>query len=143
RRKSRAITHRLDRQRGHPRVSADAGHFAANLSHEAEVLRKELLEISRRDEAQPPRRTEPTSEPRTERTILDRRPRGERSSALADNRVSRTRNASTSITVPLTITVSLGSSGVPDLHMDETRSGGGRSVDVQEAVTPDEDYDNR
>jgi len=118
---------------------------ATDLSREAEVLRKELLEISRRDDAQPPKSIERASEPRTERTTLDRRPRVERASALADNRVSRARNGSTSITIPLTITVSLGSSGLSDQHVDEAHPRGGppRGVDAQEAVTPDEDYDNR
>jgi len=108
---------------------------AKNLSPEAEKLRRELLQISQLDGAQPHEvklaAPKPWPEPGPEDVPHPQ----------------RARNGSVSVTLPLTVTVSLGGSGGQSLQVgvaNPAPAGGTMgTVDTQEVIKPDEDYDNR
>jgi endonuclease G len=109
---------------------------AKNLSPEAEKLRKELLDNSRRDDAKLTRK-EALEDARSLDTPPRKVPRNERDSPAPPHvHAVRVSEGSTSVTIPLTITVSLGSAARIGEREDE-------SVESLEAITPDEDYTNR
>jgi endonuclease G len=106
---------------------------AENLSPEGEKLRQELLDISRRDAPQREQESGLSSSGRRRKEIANR---GE---PPLHNAVPSPQSCSTSVTIPLTITVSLGSAAQPRSCVESVRHG----VDAEEAVSPDKDYENR
>jgi len=111
---------------------------AKNLSPEAEKMRKELLEISSRDNVEQSRENALSSP--TNNTDAKPGPSvPPRDSAPPHDGALRVREGSTSVTIPLTITVSLGSA----VRIAGQQDAAVETLEALEAITPDEDYASR
>ena len=122
-----------------------------NMPAEADKLRKQLIEQSRTDDVARPESARPDrsdggspSDRHPDPDRRDVRPRREAVPSPASTlQPARCKDGSMRMTIPLTITVSLGASGAHDVQVHTAGSGELRALDAQESVTPDEDYDHR
>ena len=122
-----------------------------NMPAEADKLRKQLIEQSRTDDVARPESARPDrsdggspSDRHPDPDRRDVRPRREAVPSPASTlQPARCKDGSMRMTIPLTITVSLGASGAHDVQVRTAGSGELRALDAQESVTPDEDYDHR